>query len=235
MIFSLTPDGGGPGKLHAEMDLRRDSIRAIAKQPAMAAAAFDRKVWFGVLEGALEHELTATNVAGATAADYLTTSSLVSDRGATLISDSASPEVAALSGGEARADRMRAAIANGSRLIVPKPPGGKPARGWWDVGADGDTRAVTDGDLGGSSYSLGKGIGPVRTGSGAGLPGYERLRTPRPPAGGGGNEYLTLLQVIGLVMIYALEYFIYDIQMRALEAGITVMEQLDIAFTGGSE
>jgi hypothetical protein len=131
---------------------------------------------------------------------------------------------------------MRAAIASGSRLVVPRPENGKAARGWWDVAPNGDTRAVTDGDLGGSSYGLGKGIGPVRTGSGMGLPPNERLRIPRAPGGGGGgNEYLTLLQVIGLVMIYVLEYFIYDIQMRALEAGISVMEELDVVFTGGGE
>jgi hypothetical protein len=96
------------------------------------------------------------------------------------------------------------------------------------VTASGDTRAVTDGDLGGSSYNLGKGMGSVRTGSGAGLPPGERLRVPRAPAGGGGNEYLTLLQMIGLVMIYVLEYFIYEYQMRAIEGATSVMEELPV-------
>jgi transglutaminase-like putative cysteine protease len=228
MIFSLTPNAGGPGRLDAEMDLRRDTVRAIARQPGMVRAAFDRKVWFGVLEGALEHELTVLQVAGGSAADYLTTSALVSDRGAVLVTDSAAADVAALAGTPVRAERMQAAVANGSRLIVPRPPSGKPARGWWDVSAAGDTRAVTDGDLGGSSSALGKGLGSVRNASGAGLPPNEQLRIPRAPAGGGGNEYLTLLQVIGLLMIYALEYFIYDIQMRAIEGATTVMEELPV-------
>jgi len=230
LIFSLTPNAEGPGTLDAEMDLRRDTVRAIARQPAMAAAAFDRKVWFGVLEGALEHELTVLQVAGGSAADYLTTSSLVSDRGVALVTDSAAPDVAALAGSPVRAERMQAAVAGGSRLIVPRPPSGKPARGWWDVAAAGDTRAVTDGDLGGSSSVIGRGMGSVRmSGSGAGLPPNERLRTLRPPpGGGGGNEYLTLLQVIGLVMIYVLEYFIYRAQMRAIEGATTVMEELPV-------
>jgi transglutaminase-like putative cysteine protease len=228
VIFSLTPHAGGPGRLDAEMDLRRDTVRAIARQPADTAAAFDRKVWFGVLEGALEHELTVLQVAGGSAADYLTTSSLVSDRGASLVTDSAATEIAALAGSAVRAERMQVAIANGSRLVVPRPPDGKPARGWWDVSTSGDTRAAIDGDLGGSTSALGKGMGSVKTGSGAGLPHGERLRITPAPAGGGGNEYLTLLQMIGLVMIYALEYFIYDIQMRAIEGATTVMEELPV-------
>lgn len=237
LIFSLTPSAGGPGGLEGEYDLHRDRVRAIARDAQAIPSAVDRKIWFGLLEGALEHELTAAEVGamGGTAADYVTTSALVSAEGVVTIREGATELVPALAGGPVRADRMLAAIGRGSTLVVPRPGADQPARGWWEISAAADTKAVIDGDLGGSTYSVGKGPGFGRVGGGMSGPGGRIPRIPRVPPGGGGpsQEYLMLLQLIAFGLIYALEAFVFIILMRAAQRGITVMEELDRDFGGG--
>ncbi len=234
LIFSMAPSAGGPGRAEGIYDLHRDRIRAVARDASAAPAAIERKLWFGILEGALEHEMTAAEVGavGGSAADFLTTSALISERGTTTLRDGAAESIASLAGDPVRADRMRVALARGSQLVVPLPAQGQPARGWWEVSRTGDLRAVIDGDLGGSSYSLGKGTGPVRWGGGYGTPDGRMPRLPRPPAAGGGaaQEYSMLLTLIAFGMIYALEAFIFIIYMRAVQRGISVMEELDRDF-----
>ena len=238
LIFSMSPTAAGPGGLDGEYDLHRDRVRALARDPQAVASAVDRKLWFGLLEGALEHELTAAEVGamGGTAADYVTTSALVSTDGVVTLREGATDQIQALAGGPVRADRMLAAIGRGSTLVVPRPAAGKPARGWWEISATADAKAVIDGDLGGSSYAWGKGPGFGRVGGGMSGPGGRIPRVPRVPPGGGGpsQEYLMLLQLIAFGLIYALEAFVFIILMRAAQRGITVMEELDRDF-GGEE
>ena len=238
LIFSMAPTAAAPGGLDGEYDLHRDRVRAIAHDAQSIASAVDRKLWFGLLEGALEHELTAAEVGamGGTAADYVTTSALVSTEGVVTLREGATDQIQALAGGPVRADRMLAAIGRGSMLVVPRPAAGKPARGWWEISSTADAKAVIDGDLGGSSYSWGKGPGFGRVGGGMSGPGGRIPRVPRVPPGGGGpsQEYLMLLQLIAFGLIYALEAFIFTILMRAVQRGITVMEELDRDF-GGEE
>lgn len=238
LIFSASPSAGGPGGITGEYDLHRDRVRAIARDAGSLRAAVERKVWFGLLEGALEHELTAAEVgdAGGTAGDFVTTSAMVSSLGAAVVRDGAVDGLAALAGDAARANRMRVAVARGSTLVVPRPASGQPARGWWEIAANGDTRAVIDGDLGGSSYSLGKGIGPWRSGGGMGTPDGRMPRLPRPGPSGGGSgsqEYLTLLTTIALGVIIVFELIAFTIHLRAVMRGITVLESMDRDF--GSE
>jgi transglutaminase-like putative cysteine protease len=234
LIFSMSPTAAGPGSLDGEYDLHRDRVRAIARDPQAVASAVDRKLWFGLLEGALEHELTAAEVGamGGTAADYVTTSALVSTDGVVTLREGATDQIQALAGGPVRADRMLAAIGRGSTLVVPRPAAGKPARGWWEISATADAKAVIDGDLGGSSYAWGKGPGFGRVGGGMSGSGGRIPRVPRVPPGGGGpsQEYLMLLQLIAFGLIYALEAFVFIILMRAAQRGITVMEELDRDF-----
>lgn len=237
LIFSLSPDARGPGAATAEYDLHRDRVRAVARDAALVQAAVDRKVWFGLLEGALEHELTAADVAdaGGNAADYLTTSALVTELGVASVREGSADQAVTLAGDQSRSDRMLAAVARGAALVVPRPPPGKPARGWWEIAANGDTKAVTDGDLGGS-VAWGKGLGGGRIGSGAGTPDgrMPRLIRPRPtPGGSGGQEYLTLLTTIALAVIIAFEVIAFTIHLRAVMRGMTVLDSMDRDF--GSE
>lgn len=232
LIFSMVPTAAGG--LDGEFDLHRDRVRAIARDPQSISAAVERKLWFGLLEGALEHELTAATVGvmGGKAADYVTTSALISNLGVVTIREGAADQVPALAGGPVRADRMLAAIGRGSTLVVPRPAAGTPARGWWDISSAADTKAVIDGDLGGSSFRS-----PLRTTQGQG----RVLNPPRrgadllkvEPRSGIKQEYLMMLQLIAFTLIYTLEAYIYSIHMAAVNHGITVMEELHHRWGGG--
>lgn len=46
-----------------EYDLRRDSLCGLARDKSADAFVVDRKIWFAALEGALEHEAVAQEVA----------------------------------------------------------------------------------------------------------------------------------------------------------------------------
>lgn len=138
----------GVGRFTIEYELARNAIRAVSRGAEAERGAFERKIWFGALEGALEHELGERYGAGghlrvrATAS----TSAALREDGATLLA----PEDAA------RADRLfadaeSAALAqrqlrDGALLIVPLGVlrGGTAA--WWSVdGGASDTRAVLGG------------------------------------------------------------------------------------------
>lgn len=236
LIFSLSPDARGPGAATSVYDLHRDRVRAVARDASLGQAAIDRKIWFGLLEGALEHEMTAADVAdaGGTAEHYLTTSALVTGAGVATMREGTTDQALALAGDQPRADRMLAAVARGSSLVVPRPQPGQPARGWWEIAANGDTKAVTDGDLGGS-VAWGKGLGGGRIGSGYGTPDgrMPRLIRPRPtPGGSGSQEYLTLLTTIALAVIIAFEIIGFTIHLRAVMRGMTVLESMDRDFGG---
>jgi transglutaminase-like putative cysteine protease len=233
LIFSMVPTAAGG--VDAEFDLHRDRVRAVARDPQSISAAVERKLWFGLLEGALEHELTAATVGamGGTAADYVTTSALISKLGVVTIREGAADQVPALAGGPVRADRMLAAIGRGSTLVVPRPAAGAPARGWWDISSAADTKAVIDGDLGGA-WARWKGKSePYGAKGHRGL--GERAKLLKTDPRSEPNEYLMLAKLVGLVAIFAFDYYLYDINMAAWNHGITVMEELQQRWFGGGE
>lgn len=150
----------GPGGFVVLYDLRRDHLRAAVREERFAGAARDRKLWFGLLEGALEHEIGALYAAatGSPRSSITSTSTLLDDQGVVLIaSGAAAPDIG---DPETRA-RITSAVARGMVLVVPRRilAGGPPA--WWELDpASGNLHPVV-GDLNlgryGGSYSGGGG------------------------------------------------------------------------------
>jgi len=147
-VFGVGPDPGGSGKLLLTTDLRRDSLRALAKDASGSSAVADGVLRFGVMEGALEAEMAAPSAtelkAGAT---FGSTSDLLGPDGLRVLksvsdaSTASDPETAA---------RLAAALQTGATLVVPNNVLKGGPSGWWEVAADGSrVRAVYGEDLGG--------------------------------------------------------------------------------------
>ena len=183
-----------PQRAVIEYDLLRDRVRTLPRDSGAEQAAVERRVWFGVLESALEHELAALAVAIADGrpADLVSTSGLLTEAGVT----------------------TQAAEGGITRVI---PAGTNPPRGWWDITTDGTTRAVLVSGIGGASYSRGGGGAGgriLRPGGGA-LPSpgqgktYDLSRPPRSasrphaprPAARGASEYPMLAQFVAAAAV----------------------------------
>jgi len=131
-----------------QTDLRRDHLRGIARKSGDEAAAAERKLWFGALEGAFEHEMLAEQAAavGADPADVETTSALLGDDGVVVLSNSR-PEKPRQVRPEAAA-RIDAALERGAILVAPRDCIKKGEGAWWEIAPDtGDVRAVSGPDL----------------------------------------------------------------------------------------
>jgi len=186
--------------LETEIDLRRDVVRGVAQNPAAAGEVARRKVWYGVLAGALEHEVVAYAAAAGGSegtARVTSTSAAVGERGAVAVR----PADGAAAAGPLNLDadaaaRLGAALAAGETLIIPRGAAGEPV-GWWAIAAaTGDTRAVAGTDLhGGVTKENG------RTGGGSSGRGSNRVD----PATGKGvsrkgakDEYGTVVSEVSL-------------------------------------
>ena len=222
-------DGGDRGDgFDLSIDLRRDVVRGVARDEAGAAAVRRGKIWYGLLGGALEHELAARQAAaaGADAAAVGSTSGSLLDGKVTVLRPGQAGAEAweKLAGGRDVAARAAAALSAGETLVVPAgvladAGGAEPA--WWAVSAAGDTRAAWGHDLHASNWRLpssnrlppgsrgmqGGGWGSQRAYSvdhrqvqhgSRGRPGHGP-RSPRSPrAGRASQEYLTLLEYVSM-------------------------------------
>jgi transglutaminase-like putative cysteine protease len=131
-----------------QADLRRDHLRGIALQPGDEAAIAERKLWFGALEGALEHEMLAEQAVaiGADPAQVETTSALLGDDGVVVFSGGR-PEKPREVSAEVTA-RMAAALERGAVLVAPRRALKKDEGAWWEIAPDsGDVREVCGPDL----------------------------------------------------------------------------------------
>jgi transglutaminase-like putative cysteine protease len=212
LIFSVGPDPDAPSdKFYAQIDLRRDSLRGVSRTPGDEAALVERRIWFGVAEGALEHEIAVdeTLESGGNVSRVTSTSSLLNDAGVDAILD------------------------RGRIAIVPRQvQRGRPV-GWWEIGPGGDTTAVLDvalnGSYGGGPWNSGGGIKPS---PGRVKPWYtpeaarEELARrgrlgPRPgpqPGRGGGNEYLIVLVTVSMITLGVTAYYSYKTYKRIQNA-----------------
>ena len=147
-VFGVGPDPAGSGKLLLTTDLRRDSLRGLAKDATNSTAVADGVLRFGVMEGALEAEMAAPSLAQHKAgATFGSTSDLLGSDGLRVFkpgsdaSAASDPETAA---------RLAAALQTGATLVVPNNVLRGGPSGWWEVAADGSrVRAVYGEDLGG--------------------------------------------------------------------------------------
>jgi hypothetical protein len=252
VIISRRQDSRDEQRGVTDYDLLRDRVVSVASSPEHDREAAEKRVWFGMLEGALEHELAAGVVAAAGGApdDLLSTSALLGPRGVERIGRDDTERIAAIAGDDARAERLRADLAHSFAALVPRGEEGVPARGWWTVAPDGTTRAVIDDGLGGSSYSIGSGgsgpyYRPGSTGSGtwsvnprtAGDVGrmrwdgsWQRFGARGAAARGGGNEYTTLLVAIAIANILIWSVVAFEI-MYYVEQGAGVLAALPVQST----
>jgi transglutaminase-like putative cysteine protease len=186
-VFNMQPKpGGGDSSVTIESDLRRDTLRALARDASAQSAVAQHRLHFGALEGALEHEMSTTGVASTLA----TTSKLSETGGVTVYRPGSNGSVAAKD--PETAARLRSALDAGDTVIVPDRvlAGGVP--GWWEItrGA-GDARPVLD-ELGGSTYETGG--GRIGRPSGGLPPNTKAVRYGSNQQQTGGNEYLTLVK-----------------------------------------
>jgi transglutaminase-like putative cysteine protease len=178
IVMSLGLGGPDQKRPQVEYDLLRDRVRSLARDASAEKAAVDRRVWFGMLEGALEHELGATAVAatGGSAADIVSTSGLLGAGGVVAIPPNQQPQHATVKSEDVAA-RMRPALDRGAAVVIPL-SGDTAARGWWEIDTDGTTRAVLATGIAGAAYTHG---GNAEAGS----------RPPsnaRPPGTSGGSS-----------------------------------------------
>lgn len=138
-IFSTGPSGNDG--LRVITDLRRDHLRGLAQAGAERTLA-EKKLQFGLLQGALEHEFLVDFAVAhdGTASALTSTSSQLADGELTLLRPGVSPADATGTGsGSALVRRARAAE---SVVIVPE-SGLDERESWWEIDArTGDTHAV---------------------------------------------------------------------------------------------
>jgi hypothetical protein len=159
LMFSLSMDhrdGKSPGIVETQIDLRRDKVRGVARNDQAIAAVARRKLWYGVLGGALEHEIGAIQSVAMTGGETVpigSTSALL-DRGGEpkLVLVRPDDGVGALRQipcGRDAALRLADALARGEALVVPRDSfAGGDEGGYWAVSlATGYTRAVWGDDL----------------------------------------------------------------------------------------
>jgi transglutaminase-like putative cysteine protease len=213
-----------------QTDLRRDHLRGVAHKPEDDAAVAERKLWFGTIEGAFEHEMLAEQAAGigADPAHVETTSALLGDDGVVVLSGDRPEKPKGLSA-EAAA-RIASALERGAVLVAPRGGLAKGEGAWWEIAPDtGDVRAVCGPDL---NYST---ILAYYTSAAEPLYAYEvnevtlasrriLLRPdliPRLPARKGGNEYTLTIEVSWatfgkVVAIGVVSWISYSVLKRAL-------------------
>ena len=121
LIFSIGPDPeSGPGMFAVESDLRRDRLRAVARDPRASSAAVERKLRYGVLEGALEHELIAEEASFAGGSPLIAgTSSLAGRDPLTVLRPADASRAATLSSNPETAARLALALKGGSTVLAP--------------------------------------------------------------------------------------------------------------------
>ncbi|MBX3030530.1 MAG: hypothetical protein KF809_10240 [Chloroflexi bacterium] len=181
-VVTRSVDVADPTQALFQTDLVVDGIRTLAADGAPADAAVRRQLWYGALQGAAETEY---QLASAALLDPVgrTIDSVSFDmlQPLTVLADTTTALPGSADGS------LGAILAAGGRAVVPGPVAD--ADSWWEIAADGTTRAVLAPRLGGG---IGKGA-PVDS------PAYrvQPLDKEQPTKGDkdkgdGGNEYLVV-------------------------------------------
>jgi hypothetical protein len=141
-VFTMMTDRSGLVQL--ETDLRRDDLRAVAEPSIATSLVAEKKLWFGVMEGAFEHEMLADTVAatGGDRAAVETTSARLGADGVLVLTPSDPLPSGARAPHSDSAARVTAVLAAGRTVVAPA--GALDARGsWWEIApGTGDTAAV---------------------------------------------------------------------------------------------
>jgi transglutaminase superfamily protein len=130
-IVAFAPAADG---VHVTYDLRRDALRAVARTDRGREDAIRRKLWFGALEGALEHEIGVNfaALANAPSSAVVSTSALLDGK----------PSLAMIPP-ERGPDWLARAAAPGTIALVPSRAAETHTAAWWEISrTNADTRAV---------------------------------------------------------------------------------------------
>jgi transglutaminase-like putative cysteine protease len=145
-IFTAAPVGEGLSAMF--MDLRRDDLRGIAVDSSKTLLLADKKLRFGALQAALEHETMAevTRMATGSFAGVRSTSSLLAGKPLAALDPGALVEAPSVDA----AVEVGAAIVAG-RTVVASSADLAQTHAWWEILPDsGDTRAIAEWGLRGS-------------------------------------------------------------------------------------
>lgn len=143
IIMSLGPDIK-PGWSFLQVDLRRDRLRGISRREEAEGELTEHKLWYGALEGALEHEFIALQAIclSGEPTGVESTSQLLDADGAICIMPGDSQRVHELVSRTKTEARIKEALASGAVLVVPKAALHGDKTGWWQVRPGGDSEAV---------------------------------------------------------------------------------------------
>jgi hypothetical protein len=237
---SIEADGG----ISETYDLRRDHLCAVALDPAADALVADQKLWFGLLEGALEHESVARDVAlgGGDPTSVASTSGALTPEGVQLVTSGDIGTLAALKDPEKTA-WLRASVQGGNLVVVPRSSFGNAPLAFWQISPTGDARAVAGDDLNMSSGRVAS--GGRRAGNPIARPpsqGGKTIFIPDSPGGakrgkieytGGsraGEDYSMVLQisqvvVVGLTTLAVVQYHLWKKESQAAYDAWNAAEQ----------
>jgi transglutaminase-like putative cysteine protease len=149
MSLGFERQDGAEAQAFIHYDLRRDQLRGLTRDASNMIDVVERKIWFGILQGALEHEVAAQHADAAVPGAVVSTSSLLTGEGLVVFRPEAMPGTQGAASPETAA-RMKHAQGNGAVLVVPRQVlrGGLP--GWWEIARNtSDTRAVLGPDTNG--------------------------------------------------------------------------------------
>lgn len=212
-IFSIgvRADGANRMTVESQIDWRRDRVRGVARDASAGTAVAKRKIWYGLLEGALEHELAAQTsvLADGTHGVVESTSAALDKAGAVAVRASADGAAAGPAAhNRETAARMAEALKAGDVLVVPRTVltgDGPPA--WWAISAQtADTSAVWGSGI---NASVNRSPLPKPGNSNAGVWELQedgrivRVKDPTYNRKGAGNEYGTIVIEISIKNIFA--------------------------------
>jgi hypothetical protein len=233
---------GGVSEIY---DLRRDYLCAVAGDPAADALVADQKLWFGLLEGALEHESVARDVAlaGGDPTTVASTSAALTPDGVQLVTSGDLSPLGAVKDAEKSA-RLRASVQAGNLAVVPRSSFGNAPLAFWQISPSGDARAIAGDDLNMSSGRVAS--GGRRAGNPISRPppqGGKTIFIPDSPGGGrkrgkieytggsrAGEDYTMVLQisqavVVGVTALGVVQYHLWKKESQAAYDAWNAAEQ----------
>jgi hypothetical protein len=203
-ILSFSPrDFAGNQGLSFAIDLLHDGVAAVAADGVPAVALAERRLWYGVVQSALETTLAEVRAAGFVA----------DSRAVTSTSIAMTPDQAVLTAPDGAPAALLADLAAGRLVVANAGAAGPELTAWWAIDpADGSARAVLAPSLGGAGgtgwrpppQSFGGDRIIINEGT-ANTDGFVRngrdYRYNRRPPGNtcrGGSEYQTILGCVSI-------------------------------------
>lgn len=230
LIVSVGPNArSGSSGLTITYDLRRDHLRGLAQSAATAQAVQERKIWFGLLQGALEHDLAEQLATGerASTVEVKSTSSLLTGDGVTVLRPGVVPAPGGLPPDPEAAARVVEALSAGRTVLMPRGVLRGGPWGWWELSPEGELHAVLGGLMGGVLLSEFRGGSRFGGSSGSGGkinyvdPNTYSATPPKKPArpgraagkqeSGGTDQYVGMIKwVVGTLFVLVLDTALYQ-------------------------